>query len=123
MRTKHHAGAVLSFALASAALFATSAAAETWSQAVTIESIKPLASWQGGLVRVVINTNIVTSNCGTTNEIDFGFSGGTQESRSAVLGALYVAFATARPLKFALHDTSCSVASQPLFTGVEVLNQ
>ncbi|GFE86642.1 hypothetical protein [Steroidobacter agaridevorans] len=117
MRTKHHAGAVLSFALASAALFATSAAAEAWSQAVTIESIKPLASWQGGLVRVVINTNIVTSNCGTTNEIDFGFSGGTQESRSAV------AFATARPLKFALHDTSCSVASQPLFTGVEVLNQ
>jgi hypothetical protein len=98
----------------------STAVAETWTPVLTIEAITPMSSWFGGLVRVRLGTNITTSNCGTTNEIDFAFNGGTAESRSAVISALYIAFASDRNARFALSDTACSAPGNPLFTGLDM---
>lgn len=114
---------VLAVFISSMAFLSGPASADVWSPTVAIKSIKPLAAWGGaGIVRVKVSTQLSVVGCVASDEIDLSFSVGTAESRSAVLAALYLAFASQQSVKFFLSDTSCSIGSFPLFTGVEVLN-
>src|SRR3712207_5657864 len=53
---------------------ASVAQAETWSAVVGIEMVEPLASWQGGIVCVKLDTPLVTTQCSTTTIVDFVFT-------------------------------------------------
>jgi hypothetical protein len=94
---------------------------ETWSQPVTLLLVEPLASWQGGLLRVKTDAPIVTPSCGTATILDFVYQGGTEESRKAVVAAVYMAFATDRQVRLYVSDTTCSAPGAPIFTGLDVL--
>lgn len=95
--------------------------AETWSAPVGIELVEPLSAWQGGMVRVKLDTSLVTAQCGTTNIFDFVFTQGTQETRSAVISALYMAFIADRKVRLYVVDNACSAPGAPMFTGLDVL--
>ena len=115
-------GALVRFAAAVVLGCATSGVyAETWTQAVGMELVEPLATWQGGMVRVKLDTPLVTTSCGTTAVVDFVFSHGTQETRSAVIAALYMAFASDRKVRLYVVDGACSPVGAPMFTGLDVL--
>ncbi len=75
----------------------------------------------GGMVRVKVDTPLVTAQCGTATILDFTFQGGTEESRKAVVAALYMAFAMERQVRLYISDTACSAAGAPLFTGMDIL--
>jgi hypothetical protein len=94
---------------------------ETWSQPVTLLLVEPLASWQGGLLRIKTDTPIVTASCGTTTVLDFVYQGGTEESRKAVVAAVYMALAGDRQVRLYVSDTTCSAVGAPIFTGLDVL--
>ena len=95
--------------------------AETWTAAVGIEMVEPLASWQGGIVRVKLDTPLVTTQCGTTAVVDFVYTQGTQETRAAVISALYMAFAMEKKIRLYVVDNACSPPGAPIFTGLDVL--
>jgi hypothetical protein len=114
---------VSSLLLSGAPLLSAPVFADVWSPTlVTIESIKPLAAWQGGILRIKVSSPMSVANCVSSNEIDLSYSVGTSETRSAVIAALYLAFASQQSVKFMLSDTSCSFGSIPTFTGLEVIS-
>jgi hypothetical protein len=96
--------------------------ADSWTQQLGIVKVNPLVAWQGGMVRVVVDATVTTTNCGTGTVLDFIFSGGTQESRSAALSALYMAMASGKRVEFYLSSTACSSVGSPVITGLNVLN-
>jgi hypothetical protein len=106
---------------ASMALAPLALHAETWSQPVTLLLVEPMASWQGGMIRIKTDAPIVTSHCGTATILDFVFDGGTDESRKAVIAALYMAFSMDRQVRLYVSDTTCSPPGAPVFTGLDVL--
>lgn len=102
---------------------ASGAQAETWTAPLDIDFIEPLASWQGGMVRVKLVTPLVTSQCGTSSVVDFVYTmaNSTQETRAAVISALYMAFAMEKKIKLYVVDNACSPVGAPMFTGLDVL--
>lgn len=100
---------------------ASTSHAEIWSAAYGIELVEPLATWQGGIVRVKLDAPIVTTQCGTTQVVDFVFTQGTQETRAAVISALYMAFAADKKIQLYVVENACSAPGAPMFTGLNVL--
>jgi len=99
---------------------ASTSQAETWSGFFGIEMIEPLAVWQGGMVRLKLDAPLVSAQCGTTQVVDFMFTQGTQETRGAVIGALYMALAADKKIRLYVIDNACSPVGAPMFTGVDV---
>lgn len=75
----------------------------------------------GGMVRIKTDAPIVTAGCGTATVLDFVYSGGNEESRKAVIAALYMAVAMERQVRLYISDTACSPPGAPVFTGLDVL--
>ena len=96
--------------------------ADTWTQELGLTKVEPLVSYQNGIVRVVVDATVNTTNCGNSNVLDFLFTGGTQESRSATLSALYMALAAGKRVLFYLSSTACSPIGTPVITGMDVLS-
>ena len=108
---------------ASAMLVASNALlADSWTQELGLVKVEPLVAYQGGMVRVVVDATVSTTNCGNGTVLDFLFTGGTQESRSATLSALYMALAAGKRVEFYLSSTACSPVGPPVITGLNVLN-
>jgi hypothetical protein len=99
----------------------SAAVADDWTQELSVVKLEPLVSWQGGAVRIVVDATVTTSLCGNGIVLDFMFTGGTQESRSATLSALYMAFAADKRVKFYVSSTSCSPVGTPMITGLDVI--
>jgi hypothetical protein len=113
---------LLGAVLVAIVVWSGSAFADEWTGAVVITSVMPLLSAEGGAVRVNLSAPVATSLCGTTPTFDLVLTGGTQASESALVAALYMAFATGKATTFLLSSTTCSPWSQPLVVGMNVSN-
>ena len=97
------------------------AVADSWTPPVRLEFVEPLLNFQGGMVRVKVDTAVATPLCGTASVFEFMFTSGTQETRSAALAALYMALAADKTVKFYVSSTSCSPLGTPVITGLDVI--
>jgi hypothetical protein len=91
--------------------------ADTWSTYVTISSIQPLTEWSGGAIRIQPATETNPAGCASTVYHDFTYDSGTEESRSAVVAAMYTAFTTGKRIKFFIDSDECSPANAPVIRG------
>jgi hypothetical protein len=109
--------------LAALAMLAASSTslADTWTQELGLVKVEPHVTYQGGIVRVVVDATVNTSNCGNGAVLDFVFTSGTQELRSSLLSALYMAVAANKRVLFYLSSSTCSPVGTPVIVGMQVL--
>lgn len=100
-------------------LISTGASADVWSGQTQISQVQSMVALSGGFVRVIIPTPITTT-CGTTSMFDMAYSTGSQESRSATIGALYMSFASGKPVRFYVSHGTCGTSVPAVFTGIDV---
>lgn len=112
----------LIFFIALLATTATASNADEWSPKVKLALVQPLVSYAGGIIRVELTSSISTNPANCTNYwlYDFRYDVGTQESRSAVVSALYMAFASGKEVKLYIDSSTCSPVNTPVIRGVSV---
>ena len=96
--------------------------ADVWTDPVGLVAVEPHATWQGGILRVILDRSLATSACGTTYVFDFVYSGGTQESRATVVSGLMMALAANKQVRLYISDAACSPPGAPLITGAQIVN-
>jgi hypothetical protein len=91
---------------------------------LTISALEPLATYEGGVVRVFLSSPINVPYCGNSSGqasmLHFLFTNGTQESRSALVAGLYVAFAEGKTVAVLLSSSGCSPDGSPVLVGMHV---
>lgn len=99
-------------------LNSTSVWSDTWSSYVVLTSVQPLTEWGGGMIRVQPSTSTNPATCTNSGVYDFTYDSGTQESRSAVVAAIYAAFTSGKQIRFYIDSDSCSPGNAPIIRGV-----
>ena len=94
--------------------------ADTWTPFYSMEKVQSLASWNGGAIRVEPTTGTNPANCSSTARYDFLYIGGTQESRSAVVTAIYTAFATGKDIRLLIDGSQCSPSGSAIIIGAQL---
>ena len=95
-------------------LASSSVWADTWSAYVILTSVQPLTVWNGGAIRVQPITATNPDGCTSNYYYDFTYDSGTQETRAAVVAAIYMAFTTGKQIKFYVDGDKCSPADAPI---------
>ena len=93
---------------------------DTWSAYVTLTSVQPLTVWNSGAIRVQPITATNPAGCTSNYYYDFTYDSGTQETRAAVVAAIYMAFTTGKQIKFYDDGDKCSPANAPIIRGAFV---
>lgn len=90
----------------------------------TISALEPLLSAEGGAVRIVLPNPINVPYCGNGSSqsavFDLLFINGTQETRSATIAGLYVAFAAGKTITLLLSSAACSPYAAPEVVGINI---
>lgn len=112
--------AVLSFGL----LGVESASADSWTGGFQIGSLQPSVIAEGGVIRVGTTNAIAVPYCGDSSgqasTIDFLFTSGTQEARSALVAGLYTALATGNTVTLLISSAGCSPYGAPVIVGMNI---
>jgi hypothetical protein len=112
--------AVLSMGL----LGVESASADSWTGGFQIGGIQPLVTAEGGAIRVGTTNPIAVPLCGDASgqasTIDFLFTNGTQEARSALVAGLYTALATGNTVTLLISSAGCSPYGAPIIVGMNI---
>ena len=89
---------------------------------VTIGGVQPSVVDEGGVVRVGLTSPLTVPYCGNSSgqasNLDFLFTNGTQEGRSAFVAALYLALAESKQVTFLLSSAGCSPYGSPVVVGI-----
>jgi len=104
------------------ALCSQEVVADVWTSPYVIQQIQPLVEWNGGLIRVQPSTATNPAGCTASNYYDLTYDAGTQESRSAVVSALYTAFVTGKQVRLFIDDNQCSPAGSAIIRGAVIIN-
>jgi hypothetical protein len=100
------------------------AQANDWTGLVTIGAVQPSVVDEGGVVRVGLTSPLTVPYCGNSSgqasNLDFLFTNGTQEGRSALVAALYLALVESKQVTFLLSSAGCSPYGSPVVVGMNV---
>ncbi len=91
---------------------------------VQIGALEPLTTYEGGVIRVRLVNPINVPYCGNSSGqsslLHVLFTNGTQETRSALTAALYVALTEGKAVTFLLSSAQCSPDGSPVVIGMNV---
>lgn len=100
------------------------ASADSWTGSITISSIEPMIVAEGGVVEVGPSTPTTVPFCGNASgqatAFDLVFTNGTQETRSALIAALYLALSESKPITLLLSSSGCSAYGYPVIVGMNI---
>ncbi len=91
---------------------------------LSISALEPQIAAEGGVIRVDLVSSTSVPYCGNASGqaqiLEFLFAGGTQETRSALVAAIYLAFAESKAVTFLLSSSGCSPYGYPVVVGMHI---
>ena len=90
-----------------------------------VVKVEPLITYDGGIVRVIVDSVIPSTSCAgqTVGDIRLGAGApGTTEARSAAVSASYMALAANKTIRLFLSTSGCSAGGVPIILGLDVVN-
>ena len=91
---------------------------------VPLSAVEPMTTYEGGAIRVMLVNPLNVPYCGNSSGqasiLHVVYTNGTQESRSALVAALYMALAQGKTVTFLLSSASCSPDGSPVIVGMHV---
>jgi hypothetical protein len=94
----------------------------------TLSALEPLATYEGGVIRVFLPNPMNVPYCGNSSGQTsmfhvLLFTNGTQESRSALVAGLYLALAEGKAVTFLLSSSGCSPdGAAPVLVGIHIVS-
>ena len=92
------------------------AAPDSWTPVANkITIVQPLLKWNGGVLRIKTNATVAErinpASCQYNSGVyDLDYSVGTQEMRSSITSALYMAYSIGKEIRLYIDGTTCSAA-------------